>query len=176
MNVKTNNVTTGLIVTGILLPTLILFLEPLTGLQIPMFCAPAARLAAGFLGAPVETSADGFTIPMAWPIEVTTACSGVRFFCLTLAVLAGLAAEQRRPWPHWLCIPLIAYAATVGANASRILCTWYIDAWARPLLPVSLQSGVHGLTGALVFTATLAVLYLILWRTRHEHRTKTTVA
>jgi exosortase/archaeosortase family protein len=166
----------GLVVTALVLPLLVAVLEPLTRLQIVLFCAPAAHLAAGFLGAPVTATIDGFVIPTAWPIEVTTACSGIRFFSLTTAVLVGLAVEQRRRWRFWLSIPWLAYAGTVGANTSRILSTWYIDAWFAPHLPHSLQKGVHGLTGALVFTVVLAFLYAILWRTHHEHRTQTPAA
>ena len=166
----------GLVTTGTLLPLLILALEPWTTLQVNLFCLPAAHLVAGFLGAPLSITADGCLIPTAWPIEVTSACSGIRFFALTLAVLAGLAVEQRRSGWYWLALPLLAYAGTIGANTSRILSTWYIDAWLAPHLPRSLQAGLHGLTGALIFSSVLAALYIVLWRTHHEYRTQTTAA
>ena len=173
---RSTAVTAGLVTTGVLLPLLILTLEPWTTLHVNVFCLPAAHLVAGFLGAPLSITAEGGLIHAAWPIEVTTACSGIRFFALTLAVLAGLAVEQRRSGWHWLVLPLIAYAGTIAANVSRILSTWYIDAWMAPHLPRSLQAGLHGLTGALVFSSVLAALYIVLWRTHHEHRTQTTTS
>ncbi len=173
---RSSRMAAGLLVTAALLPALVVVLESMPVLQISVFCAPAARLAASFLGAPLEVMPDGFRIPTAYPIDVTTACSGIRFFSLTAAVLAGLAVEQRRGWPFWLAVPLIAYAGTIAANASRILSTWYVDAWIAPHLPLKFQAGIHGLIGALVFTTALAALYAILWRTHHEHRNETLAA
>ncbi len=171
-----SNVTRGMIATGITLPLLIMALEPWTRLQLSALCSPAAYLSAGFIGAKALPTGDGYIIPAALPIEVTLACSGLHFFCLCLAVLFGLAIERRWPWRRWLLLIPTAYAGTVLANTSRILSTWYVDAWVAPHLPTSFQAGLHGLTGALVFTTTLAALYLITWRTCHEHRTKTPAA
>lgn len=174
--IRASRTAAGLLVTASLLPLLVVLLESMPSVQIGVFCAPAARVTAAFIGAPVETIPDGFRIPTALPIDVSAACSGIRFFSLTAAVLAGLAVEQRRGWRFALAVPVLAYLGTLGANASRILCTWYADALFAPHLPLKFQAGAHGLIGALVFTTILALLYATLWRTHHEHRNETPAA
>lgn len=166
----------GMITTAILLPLLVSLLTPQIALKLRLFCAPATHLAALFLSAPVQQTADGYRINLALPIEVTTDCSAIKFFSLALAVLVGLAVERR--WSHrgYLALVPLTYAITLFANASRIISTWYIDSLFAPLLHTTYQAGLHGVVGALIFMSTLVALYITLGRSSHEHGTETIAA
>lgn len=165
-----------MITTAILLPVLVSLLTPQIALQLRLFCAPAAHLAALFLSAPVQLSMAGYRIDLALPIEVTSDCSAIKFFSVALAVLAGLAVERRWSRRAYLALIPLAYATTVFANASRIVSTWYIDSLFAPLLHATYHAGLHGVVGALIFMTTLVSLCATLGRSPHEHRNETTAA
>jgi len=165
-----------MITTAILLPVLTILLSPQITMQIRLFCAPAAHLAALFLSAPVQFASNGYRIDVAFPIEVTTDCSAIKFFSVALAVLAGLAVERRWSPIGYLALVPLAYTMTLLANTSRIVSTWYIDSLFAPLLHTTYQAGLHGAVGALIFMSTLVALYITLGRSPHEHGNETTAA
>jgi exosortase/archaeosortase family protein len=167
--------TLSMITTAVLLPLLVALVEPMTFVQLRFFCEPAARLSALFLSAPVQAVDAGFLLDLAFPIEVTTECSGIKFFALALAVMVGLAVEHRWSWLWCGALVPIVYATTLFANASRIVSTWYIDALCAPVLGEKFQAGLHGMLGALIFMSVLAALYITLWRIAHEHRNQTPI-
>ncbi len=166
----------GFLTTAISLPILLIALTPWTEFHIRMFCAPAAYMAAMFLSAPVQVMENGYLIPLAFPIEVTTACSAIKFFCLSLAVFSGMAMEQRWSLRWRIALIPVVYGLSVLANASRIICTWYIYYLLAPHLPDIFKSGMHGLLGALIFMTTMTAVYAILWRYNNEHRKQTLAA
>jgi len=166
----------GLLTTGVLLLILTLILPRFEVLQIRFFCAPAAFLTSIFLGAPLRVIETGYAIHMSKPIEVTTACSAINFFSLTLAVFAGLAVGSRWSFRSLLCLLPAAYLLTLLANTSRIVSTWYTDTLAALWFPDSLHKGIHALAGAVIFMTALSFGYYILWRLFNEHENEETAA
>ncbi len=158
----------GLLVTAIMLPLLIIVLTRFVFMQTTFFCAPSAFLASVFFSAPLQTIDNGYRIALLIPIEVTTACSAIKFFTLTFAVFCGFAVERRISWRHALFLLPFAYLLTLGANSCRIICTWYSDSMAAYHLPKIMLSGIHALVGALVFMTALSAGYYYIWRLSYD--------
>ncbi len=159
---------TGVMITGGLLVLLFSLLAGRVGVQRELFCQPVAHLAGAFFGAGVAPTDAGYGLNLSWPMEVTTACSGITFFCLLVSVLVGLRYELRG-W-GWRMIGLIplAYAVTVVANTGRIVASWYTDGVAQAHFPVFLHAGAHTIVGFLFFLFALLLTYVLVWRATHE--------
>jgi exosortase K len=111
------------------------------------------------LGSPLAETSRGFRIEAdPCPIVVAVECSGARYFCVLLALLAGLAIRRRR----WRVLPVlvpIAYGVTLAANSARIACGWYVRRAAAEMFPPQTMPAVHVATGSLCFVAFLVLVY-----------------
>lgn len=136
------------------------------------FCMPAAHVAAIFMHVPCYSTPDGFLLAhSSFPVHVTLACSGAKFFVLVIALIVGLIAisEHRMGGSIILAAVILAYCVTIIANSARIITAWYADRASHIFLPPGFHESVHFAAGILVFLVFLTVIYaLTAWSLQHD--------
>ncbi|MBL7115168.1 MAG: hypothetical protein ISS35_05325 [Kiritimatiellae bacterium] len=150
----------------LLTAAVIVVLSPLTftaaTFRQAVFCLPAARFSAFFLGAPCVRVDDGYLIENAvLPVLVSLACSGTGFFVLLTAMLLGLICRYRKPsLPLAFGVIVAAYGISLVTNVCRITLGYFASVGARCLLPECLWAGIHLSVGVLVFLSALVGVYI----------------
>jgi exosortase/archaeosortase family protein len=134
------------------------------------FCAPAARVAASFLGASCAPAEEGFRIFSCPAVHVTAACSGVSYFFIVMAVLLFSVVQFRR-WRFLLGVVPAAYAVTLVANSARIVCGWHTRILAERFLSERWYNLVHLGTGMVCFLTFLFTIHILIQR-RWAHDSK----
>ncbi len=161
---------TALVVTCLVLLPLVPLLEPVL---FPILTRASAVFTGSWFGVPVASSADGWLLATPYlDLHITTACSGIRFFVMLLALGAGWmwAGRHRDPLRWLMHIAIILAGAsvlTVLANTARFILTSYGEAFCRTMLPPDMSNAIHFAIGILVFLPALILTSLLLEKTRH---------
>ncbi len=138
------------------------FMVPVDRLLIDAFSSPlqllAAKMATGFsqlIGIPVVREGVNLSTPE-YTFEVAIACSGLKSLT-TLTALATLYAYlvEGRLWRKALLV-MSSLPIALVANAARVTLIVIV---ARSLGPKAATGFLHGLSGMVVFTVGLLVLY-----------------
>ena len=135
------------------------------------FSYPTATLASFLLGAPCIGGEVGYYLPMrAYPLLVSTACSGAGYFVLLVALLSGALfglGGRNRPANRSLVFvsvfPFLYFSALI-ANLSRLLLTRYAGLFSQSFLPERFHAAAHLSVGGAVFLAFLFVTYYLVMR------------
>lgn len=161
MNANRLHDVVGMTLTACLLAMLVAVEPALPALQREAFCRPCAWAASLVLGGRCVRAEDGngYVVQSPrGPVLVSVACSAFRFFSVTVAVLAGLAVYRKRS-RLLPALVLGAYAVTLAANTTRIVCARYARLAAVAWLPPEMFEAVHMGTGMLCFVMFLIAAY-----------------
>ena len=139
----------------------------ITGCKEVLFSAPAAKIAAFFLGSEiVKVGSDVHLYHGNLEVAVTEACSGFDFFCLILALWVGWQMFhwrdlRRSVIPLVLLLPCV-WSVTLLGNVSRIVTAAQARVYTARILPDSFDAVIHQAVGVVVFLSILMVFWKIL--------------
>ena len=130
------------------------------GLVLSLFCRVPAWLAAAYYGAPcLGTTFHACGVSL----DVTRACAATDFFSMLFGAAAAAMLEGCRRFRGALFL-VLAYPATLLANAARLVALVPVDAFSKSgAVPASLPwfgEALHLLVGMLVFLP----LFCLFWR------------